>query len=308
MTIQQLEYIVALERYGHFLQAAEACGITQPTLSATIAKLEEELDTQIFDRSRHPIVPTDAGWAIIKQAKTILQNVETMKELVLSEREKESGEVRMGVIPTISPYILPSFIKQIQDNYPLINLHITESVPDAILLALNKAEIDMAIMSPTDTDTDILEIPLYTERFVAYVSPNDNLARQKDVYQNDLATSKIWLLNESLCMTEQLKNIMNIASNYSSLYRAGTVDTLIRIVEKNGGFSLIPELHLDLLRDYQRHNVRHIVTPDLQRTVSLFVRKDFVKEKLLNIIVNIICKVIPEHMLMPHLKDRYIRL
>lgn len=308
MTIQQLEYIVALERYGHFLQAAEACGITQPTLSATIAKLEEELDTQIFDRSRHPIVPTDAGWAIIKQAKTILQNVETMKELVLSEREKESGEVRMGVIPTISPYILPSFIKQIQDNYPLINLHITESVPDAILLALNKAEIDMAIMSPTNTDTDILEIPLYTERFVAYVSPNDNLARQKDVYQNDLATSKIWLLNESLCMTEQLKNIMNIASNYSSLYRAGTVDTLIRIVEKNGGFSLIPELHLDLLRDYQRHNVRHIVTPDLKRTVCLFVRKDFVKEKLLNIIVNIICRIIPEPMLMHNLKDKYIRL
>lgn len=308
MTIQQLEYIVALERYGHFLQAAEACGITQPTLSATIAKLEEELDTQIFDRSKHPITPTEAGLSVIRQAKTILQDVETMKELVLSEREKESGEVRLGVIPTISPYILPSFIKLIQSNYPSIDLHITEAVPDAMIQALNKSEIDMAIMSPTDTAPDILEIPLYIEHFVAYVSPKDKLSRQKELHQKDLPTSTIWLLNESLCMTEQLKNIMNIASDFSTLYRAGTVDTLIRIVEENGGFSLIPELHLDLLRDYQRHNVRHIVTPDLKRTVCLFVRKDFVKEKLLNIIVNIICRIIPEPMLMHNLKDKYIRL
>lgn len=297
MTLQQLEYIIALENYQHFLQAAESCGITQPTLSATIAKLEDELDTQIFDRTQHPIRPTEAGSKILSQAKVILRDVAKMKEMVLSEREKETGEINIGIITTIAPYIVPPFIKIMKENYPFINLHIKEAIPEVMTQYVSKGEIDIAIMSPYYMTNDLLSVPIYHERFVLYVSPLDPLHSLKEIKGEDLKNGQAWLLNEGLCTTNQLKNIVHIASNYSEIYHAGSVDTLVRIVDNNGGFAIIPEFHIDLLRDYQTQNVRTINTPIITREVALIFRNDFIKEKLLNIVAECIRKIIPDRMI-----------
>ncbi|MCQ2235897.1 MAG: LysR substrate-binding domain-containing protein [Bacteroidales bacterium] len=308
MTIQQLEYIVALERHAHFQQAAESCGITQPTLSATIAKLEEELDTQIFDRSQHPIKPTEAGSKVIHQAKIILREVATLKEIVRSERERETGSLNLGIITTIAPYILPKFIRFMMDNYPNIELHIKELPPVDIAKMLAKGEIDIALMSQFALTDNMLTIPIYHERFVAYVSPDEPLHSLKEIHSNELAKGKAWLLNDDLCTTIQLKNIGNIATDHYNIYRADSVGTLIRIVDENGGFAVIPEFHIRLLKDYQIPNIRPIITPNLTREVDLVIRKDFVQEKLLNIIAEGIRKTIPDHVVIPHIKEHTIKI
>ncbi|MDO4461876.1 MAG: LysR substrate-binding domain-containing protein [Bacteroidia bacterium] len=308
MTIQQLEYIVALERYAHFQQAADSCGITQPTLSATIAKLEEELDTQIFDRKQHPIKPTEAGSKAIHQAKIILREVATLKEIVRSEREKETGSISIGIVTTVAPYLVPTFIKYMMDHYPNIELRIKEMPPANISKMLSKGEVDIALVSKNGQTSDMLVIPVYHERFVAYVSPNEPLHSLKEIHSHELAKGKAWLLNDDLCSTTQLKNIAKLANNHYDIFRADSVGTLIRIVDENGGFAVIPEFHLGLLRDYQLPNIRPIITPNLSREVALVIRKDFVKEKMLNIIAQAIRNSIPEHMVLPYIKERSIRI
>jgi LysR family transcriptional regulator, hydrogen peroxide-inducible genes activator len=309
MTLQQLEYIIALEKYGHFSLAAEACNITQPTLSATIAKLEEELDTQIFDRSKHPIEATEAGKKIISQAKVILFNSSQLKEMVLSEKEQSSGDLKFGIIPTIAPYILPKMFKQMRENNPDITLHVTEASTSSLIPAIKKAEIDMALMATPLNDPDLLEIPIYYEKFVAYVSESDPLYKLKELHPEDLHGDNLWVLREEHCLSIQVLNLCKIKSSYSTNYRAGSIDTLVKIVDENGGYTVIPELHIDLIcNSVQRARIRPIIDPVPVREVSLVIRKDYVREKLLNIISDNIRKIIPEHMIDSRLKKFAIKI
>ena len=163
MNLQQLEYIVALDKHRHFQRAAEACGVSQPTLSALVQKLEEELDLTLFDRKSHPIAPTDSGRAVIDQARVILYNVAQLKEMTRSEKELESGTVRIGVIPTVAPYVLPRLFKQMQKDSPQIELRAFELRTAVIIEQLRKAELDMAILATPLEQPDFLEIPLYYE-------------------------------------------------------------------------------------------------------------------------------------------------
>ncbi|NLD21976.1 MAG: hydrogen peroxide-inducible genes activator [Bacteroidales bacterium] len=308
MTLQQLEYIVALEKHGHFQLAADACGITQPTLSATIAKLEEELDTIIFDRRKHPIEPTDAGKKVLAQAKVVLFNSAQLKEIVLSEREQTIGDVSLGVIPTIAPYILPGLIKEVHSHNEGLNLHITEASTANLIPSLVKAQLDMALMATPLSNPDLLEIPIYYEKFVAYVSPSHRLYKKSQIHSNDLTGEQLWILREEHCLSNQVLNLCQLASNYSTIYRAGSITTLINIVDQNGGYTVIPELHLSLLHTDQKANIRPIVEPDPVREVSLVIRKDYIKEKLLNLVIDNIKRVIPDHMIDSRLKKYAIKI
>ncbi|MFA6713555.1 MAG: LysR substrate-binding domain-containing protein, partial [Bacteroidales bacterium] len=175
MTIQQLEYIVAVDKYRHFVKASKACEITQSTLSSMIQKLEYELNITIFDRNVHPIKPTKIGINVINQAKIILHNFNQLKEMVLSEREQTIGKIDLGIIPTIAPYILPKLFEELKIKYPGLKIHVSEIRTNEIIENLKKAELDMAILAtPLEID-DLFEIPLYYEKFVAYVSPSEPL-------------------------------------------------------------------------------------------------------------------------------------
>jgi LysR family hydrogen peroxide-inducible transcriptional activator len=160
MTIQQLEYILALDKTRHFVRAAEMCGVTQPTLSAMIQKLEDELDCKIFDRLKHPIEPTEIGESIIKQAQVIVYQVNQLKESVQNEKKSVSGTLSLAIIPTIAPYLLPQFIAAFKKMYPDIVLKVSEMRTETILEKLRIAEIDMAILSTPIDDQKILEVPL----------------------------------------------------------------------------------------------------------------------------------------------------
>lgn len=308
MTLQQLEYIVALDKHRHFVKAAESCHVTQSTLSMMIQKLEQELEINIFDRKMQPIAPTEIGRSLIDQAKVILYNAKQFKELALSEKQQESGKVTLGIIPTVAPYILPKLFNILQERNPNIQLHVKEITTAEIIKQLDKTEIDMALLATPLDNPNILEIPVYYERFFAYISPTEDLYQMKELEMNHIPMDHLWVLKEGHCLRNQVIRLCEFDSGFSSIYEAGSIDTLIKIVDTNGGYTIIPELHIDLLSEQQKLNVRPIVNPEPNREISLVVRNDYVKERLLNVIAKNISDVIPENMLNERLKKFSIKL
>lgn len=308
MTLQQLEYILALDQTRHFVRAAEKCGVTQPTLSAMIQKLEDELDCKIFDRSQHPLVPTEVGRKIIQQAQVVLYNVNQLKEGIQSVKDSKTGSLSLAMIPTVAPYLLPDFISNFRIDYPEINLKVSEMQTEIVLEKLHSAEIDMAILSTPLNDPKILEVPLYYEKFIAYVSPLESIYNVNQMISHDLPLDNLWMLEEGHCLRSQVFNFCDTKKEMSSMYEAGSIDTLIKIVDRNGGYTVIPELHLQLLNLSQQNNVRELVDPEVNREISLIIRHDYVKEGMMNAVADTVKKIIPMHMLDARLKKFAIRL
>jgi len=308
MTLQQLEYVLALEKTRHFVRAAEMCGVTQPTLSAMIQKLEDELDCKIFDRSRQPIEVTEIGNSIIQQAQVIIYQSNQLKETVKSEKDNLSGTLNLAVIPTIAPYLLPHFIAKFKSLYPEITLKVNEMHTSTIIEKLRVAEIDMAILSTPLDDPKILEVPLYYERFVAYISPNEPIYSRTEMSATDMPLDKLWVLEEGHCLRNQIFNFCVEKPVQNSTYEAGSIGTLVRIVDVNGGYTVIPELHVDLLSEEQKKNLREIVKPEATREISVVIRHDFVREGILNAVAECIKEIIPSHMLDARLKKFAIKL
>lgn len=173
MTLQQLRYIVAIDEYRHFGKAADACGLTQSTMSIMVKKLEEELDAVIFNRDAHPLAPTEIGRKIIDKAKVVLYNADQIPELALDEKRVLSGPLRIALISTVAPILVPGLFKYIGENHPSILLQTQEMLTDTLRDRLHKAEVDMGIMAAPVDDPELLEIPLWTEHFYAYVSETD---------------------------------------------------------------------------------------------------------------------------------------
>lgn len=308
MTIQQLEYIVAVDEHRHFVRAAESCNVTQSTLSAMILKLESEFDTMIFDRNAHPVVPTPMGRKIIDQARVILFNKSQLEELIFTEKTGVAGSVALGIIPTIAPYVLPKFLKEVADNHKEIDLKVSELTTATITEKLRKAELDMAILATPLEEPGILEIPLYYEKFVAYISPIEAIYEMKEISSHGMPTEKMWVLQEGHCLRGQVFNFCESRASALTMYEAGSIDTLIKIVDTNGGYTVIPELHVGLLTESQLRNIRPLTSPQTVREVSLVFRDDYVREGMLNRIAGIVKKIIPSEMIDARLKKFAIRL
>lgn len=308
MTLQQLEYIVAVDKYRHFVKAAESCGVTQSTLSSLIQKLEAELDATIFDRTQHPVAPTAIGEEIITQARVILYNASQMGELVASYKGSSVGDIRIGTVSTIAPFILPQLFRYMSNNHCDINIHVEEARVDSIKQKLKHAELDIAILATPVADDSLMEIPIYRERYFAYVSTEDTLYNNESLTTSELTAENIWMLSESYCPnTGQFPFCVRDMSN-ASIYVAGSIETLMRIVDDNGGYTIIPELQLSLITPERMAHVRELVNPTPGREIALVVRKDFVKERMINIVADALKSIIPEHMIDQRLKRFRIKL
>ena len=307
MTLQQLEYIIALDKTRHFVRAAEMCSVTQPTLSTMVQKLEEELGCLIFNRTVQPIEPTETGKLVLQQAQIILFNARQLKENVVSQQNGLSGNLSLAMIPTVAPYLLPKFIAAFRNQYPQISLKMTEMRTEAIIRSLHEAEIDMAILATPLNDPKILEVPLYYERFVAYISPQDPIYCQKELSATEMPTENLWVLEEGHCLRNQVLNFCDHRVKTSAI-EAGSIDTLVQIVDVNYGYTVIPELHIGLLSEAQKKNLRPIVHPETTREISLVIRHDYVREGLMNAVAESVKQVIPSHMLDERLKKFAIRL
>lgn len=300
MNIQQLEYIIAVDNNRHFSKAAEASFVTQPTLSMMIQKLEEELGVKIFDRSQLPVQPTEIGKRIIEQARVAVAQVNQIKEIIQEERGIVKGVFRLGIIPTISPYLLPRLMQVHSDNKFDIRIAISELTTDQILKGLSNDSLDGGILATPLKEPAVKEHAIYYERFFAYVSPREKaLYAKTSLDESDLTVSKLWLLDEVHCFRTQILHLCNLkkrrGSNQSIFsYEAGSIDTLINIVDKNDGLTVIPEMALANLSETQMKNVRSFKNSTPVREVSLITRKEFFRERLLHIILEEVRLAVPK--------------
>ena len=298
MNIQQLEYIVAVDNHRHFSKAAEASFVTQPTLSMMIQKLEDELGVKIFDRSQTPIEPTDVGRKVIDQARTSIAQINQIKEIVEEEKGVIKGVFRLAIIPTVSPYLLPKLMQTHREEASDIRLIISEMTTNQILSNLAKGTIDGGILATPLHDERMKERPLYYEKFLAYISPNERFLHAKtSLEESDLKGAKLWLLDEVHCFRTQIINLCNLKNknltNSAFSYEAGSIETLINIVDNNNGITIIPEMALDHLTEKQKLNVRFFEKSSPVREISLITRRDFLRERFIEILEDEVKKSIP---------------
>ncbi len=307
MNIQQLEYIIAVDNHRHFAKAAEASFVTQPTLSMMIQKLEDELGVKIFDRSQLPVQPTAIGTQIINQARVIVSQVKQIKEIIQEEKGIIQGVFKLGIIPTIAPYLLPKLMKTHDENGYDIVLVIEETTTAQIIEKLLNGSLDGAILATPLKNEKITEHPIYYERFYAYVSPKEtSLYAKKELEEDDLNINRLWLLEEVHCFRGQIMRICNMRKRKSShslfSYEAGSINTLINIVDSNSGLTIIPEMAIDELTEQQKRNVRPLKGISPVREISLVTRREFLRERVLDIIISEVKQAVPQTLLNPDLK------
>lgn len=296
MTLQQLEYIIAVYRLRHFAKAAEHCGVTQPTLSAMVQKLETELGVKLFERSSQQVVPTQVGRLVVEQAWKVVQRAARIKQIVAEQQHAVAGEFRLGILPTIAPYLLPRFFPDFCRKYPEVEIKAVELKTDDIRRELAKGEIDAAIMVNLN-DMDNLEFyPLYQERFYVYVARQDPLFNHKNIKTADLGNKTLWLLDEGHCFRDQLVKFCNLkgARKSKTTYSLGSIETFMRMVEGGMGITFIPELALWQLSDRQMELVRPFALPEPSREIVLVTGKNYLRKTLVNLLVKEICSCLPE--------------
>ena len=298
MTLVQLEYLVALDKCRHFAMAADSCFVTQPTLSMQVQKLEEELGVKIFDRSKQPVIPTQAGIAIIEQARKILAEKNVMTEIAQARKGAMIGELRIGIIPTLAPYLLPLFVQSFNKKYPQVKLVVNEMMTEYIVSRLREGRIDVGILVTPLQENGIKEDVLFYEELLAYVSKRNAAYRKTYVLAKDIDPNKLWLMEEGHCFRSQIVNLCELrrASEASSRfeYEAGSIETLRRMVEINDGITILPELTtLDMTPD-QSQLIRYFKKPAPMREVSIVVHRDFVKKRLIEALKQEIIAAVPE--------------
>lgn len=304
MTLLQLSYIVCVDKNKSFSKAAKECFVTQPTLSMQIQKLEEELGIAVFDRGKKPISATEIGRVIIEQAHAILHESEKIKQSVEAEMTEITGSFRVGIIPTLAPYLLSLFLKNFITKHPKVELRIEELQTKEIIERLLHGELDAGLMATPLNQKHLMERPLFYEPFVAYVSETHRLNFKKKVHLNDLQISNMWLLTEGHCFRGQTVELCKQKRNEHSRgkrslkFESGNLDTLRKLVEQNYGMTLLPYLAVrELSEEKKKLYVREFVTPVPKREISLVHNKSYAKKKMLDVFAHEIIFSVPAELL-----------
>lgn len=295
MTITQLQYVLAVAEHKNFTLAAEKCFVTQPTLSMQIQKIEEELNVQIFDRTKKPIQLTEIGHKIVNQAKNIVIEADRIKDIVEHQKGFIGGEFRLGIIPTIMPTLLPMFLNNFIKKYPKVKLIIEELNTDEIILRLKKGHLDAAIAATPLEDEKIKEIVLYYEPFVAYIPDNFAISHKNEIEVSDLNLDDILLLQDGHCFRDGILNLCKTQDiNVSNPFQleSGSFETLIKLADEGLGTTLLPYLHTLDLKEKDKSKLRHFKEPKPAREVSLIYPKNELKIHIIDALRNTISGVV----------------
>ncbi len=301
MNLQQLEYVIAVDKHRHFAKAAAACFITQPNLSMMIQKLEEELGVKIFDRSRKPVIATKEGEEIISRAKDLLAKSQSLKTYAAELKGEITGELHLGIIPTLAPYLLPLFLKTFTQSYPTLKIFIKEMVTNDIIEQLLAGNLDIGLLATPLQEPQLSERPLFYEEFFAYQHSTIPLPKKKLILPKEIDLNQLWLLEEGHCMRNQVFNLCelkktDILSNHLH-YEAGSIETLINLVDSSEGITIVPHLATFLLKPAQKENLLSFARPKPVREISLVTVQDFPRESLLQNLSNSIRKALPPEVL-----------
>lgn len=298
MTLTQLEYIIALDTHRHFVAASNMCFVTQPTLSMQIQKLEEELGVKIFDRTKQPVIPTEIGVNIIAQARSVLCEAQKVKQIINDQKDALAGELRIGIIPTLAPYLLPPLYQHIRQKYPQLSLVIRETITEEVIHDLKSNRLDCGIIVTPLNDSAIKEDVLFYEEMFVYVSKKNALIDKKYVLANEIDPNKLWLLEEGHCFRSQILNLCELrkASDFHFQYETGSIETLKRMVEKSDGITILPELAVMEFGAAQRKLVKRLKEPNPAREVSLVTHRDHIKTKLIKTLREEVLAIVPNGM------------
>ncbi len=312
MTITQMEYIVAVDKYGSFVTAADNCNVTQPTLSMQIQKLEDEFGLKLFDRNHHPIQTTTFGAQIIEQVKQVLFEVQKVYEIVNSKNDGTKGKLNIAILPTLAPYILPKMLSEFMERFPEIELQIFELTTENIIGLLKEEKLDFGILATPLHDKDLKEVPVFYEQFVAYFAEGHELLNGKSVVAGQLKLEELWTLNDEHCMHFQVINLCdgktNRSRNVQLQYQTGTIQSLVKMVENNGGVTVLPELCIEDFYENQLENIRYFKAPEPVREVSLVHSRYFSKTKLASAFIQMMSKHIPDKMLVKNKKMKVMEI
>lgn len=303
MTLTQLSYIIAVDSYRHFGKAAEQCFVSQPALSMQIRKLEEELGIQIFDRAATPIRPTDLGERVIAQARVILSEGDRLRGLLSRENEEIAGELRLGILPTISAALLPLVSAALAERYPLLELSVNELTTERVLDALVRDQIDAGVIATVATRPGLVAEALYDEPFVAYINAAHPLASKRQIRPEELTRDDLWLLSEGHCFRDQVLQLCPESPSRATKQthttlrlESGNLETVCRLVDRAGGMTLLPMLELTHMPEERRGLIRPFTPPAPSRQIRVVSRLAYAKRPLLRAFSEVVAEKVREVM------------
>lgn len=302
MTLKQLEYALALEKYGSYSRAAKAVGISQPAMSLQIQNLEAIVNVPLFDRSQQPITPTNEGKLFLAKAQVLLTEASQLQDFAIELSEEFNGEVNIGVIPTLAPYLLPLFISEVNRKFPKLKVHIWEALTAEIIEGIKSGELNGGIIStPIHSNSKLTIQPLFYEKFLLFVSDQHELYQQDKIDIFDIPLSDVWLLKEGNCFRDQVNNICEIARakslNSLFFYESNSIEALCRVVEYKGGITFLPELTTLHFEKEREHMIKEIKGVKNVREISLIHNPHEVRKKQLDKIMEVLLNNIPKNML-----------
>ena len=309
MNLRDLNYVLAVAESGHFGRAAKACYVSQPTLSGQIKKLETELGVQLFERGRGGAKPTDAGRAVAEQARTALRAAAEIRQIAQAAQDPFAGEFRLGLIPTIAPYLIPRFVARMRTALPDLSVIYREDITERLVRDLEAGTIDASILA-TPPESDALQaIPLYTEPFRLVFPDGHDLSSLAHLRMSDVNRQEMLLLTEGHCFRDQALAIcdapLNEKSEAETSLRATSLETLINLVAQGQGVTLVPALAMAGLSDELGLEDRTLEEDGAAREINLTIRRSTPRRALTGRVVEIIRDGLPDSVIIAEYTKSY---
>jgi LysR family hydrogen peroxide-inducible transcriptional activator len=300
LTLQQLRCVVAVERHRSFRDAARACNVSQPALSAQIKKAEDVLGVVLFDRARQPIVVTRCGSLVATQARVVLDQVDRIGAIA-SGSESLAGRHHLGIIPSLLPTLLPRFLPELVARHPNLELGVEGVKTTDLVRRLREGTLDAGLAATPLDVPGINERVVFHESFHVYVSPGHPFAERKHLRQADLVDELVWLLSEGHCFRTQVLHLCSVDRSGRQgprvAYDGDSFDTLIQLVDAGLGITILPELlSQSLPPDRQKAQLRRFVSPEPVREISLLISREVAGKALSEALIASIRAAIPRHL------------
>lgn len=288
MTITQLEYLLAVANCGSFSAAAKKCFVTQPSLSMQIKNLEDELGAVLLDRTKQPVIPTHIGLIVLHQAREAVTAFDEIKEVVGQSRGEISGQLRVGVLPTIAPYILNLLLPILDERCPKVEMKIVEMTASKIVEALDRDRLDVAIVSSGTTPDSVKTDELFSDRLCVYLSPRSPLSARTSIRLDELNAKDLLLLSEEHCFRYQVAELVPAQYDqeqvFSSRYSASSFETLMSFVDASEMMTVIPEMAVRTLPLERRYQVRPLAKGAVSRKIVLATRRGYIKQSIIAVL------------------------
>lgn len=295
VNIRDLEYLIAVDEQRHFHRAAERCFVSQPTLSGQLKKLEQELGVLLVERNNRQVSMTEAGEAVVKHARSVLAEINTIKNVANYYLDPMVGDVRVGIIPTIAPYLLPIIMPPLNKTFPKLKIWLYEYQTQVLFEKLQKSELDFLILALPIEKHDFTELDLFREPFRLAVKKDHALAKKKQINMGDIANQELLLLEEGHCLRGHILDVCLLAGiKEEGQYHATSLETLRHMVGEGMGMTLIPELAVPA-RTRKTDEIRYVEfsDPKPNRRIGMLYRKNSYREEAFNNIAELIKSVLP---------------